>query len=60
MDEFYRESTRETLKRLDVSHQGLTSGDADRRRAEHGANELAEAKGKSVFRSSLTSSGIFS
>ncbi len=49
MDEFYRESTRETLKRLDVSHQGLTSGDADRRRAEHGANELAEAKGKSVF-----------
>ena len=40
----------ELLARLDSTPSGLTQAEADRRLAEHGRNELAEARGRGPFK----------
>ncbi|CAH0345396.1 calcium-translocating P-type ATPase, PMCA-type [Bacillus sp. CECT 9360] len=48
MSEFYRQSSDEVMRTLDVSKQGLSSDDVQKRREQYGFNELEEAKRRSA------------
>ena len=49
MKEWYQLTKEEALSRLGVTHQGLTSSQADKIRSEKGENVLAEGKRKSLL-----------
>lgn len=48
MNEYYRKTSDEVLSLLDVTRDGLTSAEVDKRREQYGFNELAEGKKKST------------
>ncbi|RFU68523.1 calcium-translocating P-type ATPase, PMCA-type [Bacillus sp. V59.32b] len=48
MSEFYRQSSDEVMRTLDVSEQGLSADDVQKRREQYGFNELEEAKRRSA------------
>ncbi|PLR80413.1 cation-translocating P-type ATPase [Bacillus sp. V33-4] len=48
MSDFYRKSTEEVMRDLDVTEQGLNTEDVQKRREQYGFNELAEARRKSA------------
>ena len=47
MNDFFKKTSREVLKALDVSETGLTTDDVQKRRDQYGYNELEEGKRKS-------------
>jgi len=49
MSEFYRQSSDEVMKRLNVTKQGLSNYDVLKRQEEYGYNELVEGKRTSAF-----------
>lgn len=49
MNEFFSKSTNEVLNALDVTEQGLTSDDIQKRQEQYGFNELAEVKRKNAL-----------
>ncbi|PLR77396.1 calcium-translocating P-type ATPase, PMCA-type [Bacillus sp. V3-13] len=48
MSDFYRKSTEEVMRELDVTEHGLNTEDVEKRRGQYGFNELAEARRKSA------------
>lgn len=59
MKEFYRQTVKEVLDRVESSEAGLTSEQADHSREKCGWNELTEGKKKVSLRFSLNSTKIF-
>jgi P-type Ca2+ transporter type 2C len=49
VNDFFRKTAEEVLSALEVTKKGLTSEEVERRREQHGFNELAEEKRKSAF-----------
>lgn len=64
MKEFYRQTVKEVLDRVESSEAGLTSEQADHSREKCGWNELTEGKKKSIsqifFESVQRFSGTYS
>ena len=49
MSEYHQQSSVEVMKKLDVTHQGLSDYDVQKRQEVYGYNELAEGKRTSTF-----------
>ncbi|WP_226669982.1 calcium-translocating P-type ATPase, PMCA-type [Metabacillus litoralis] len=50
MDKFYSISSEDVLKKLDVTQDGLTDTEVEKRREQYGFNELGEEQRKSTFK----------